>query len=143
MPNRISKCPKQIFARNQTTQQLLSTKHQILNMGSWLHRCVLSWQRNLARNHSTLAEQLVAAMDKSSFHLIEKVAPAGAGYINFHVNFAKFSALTLESVKAVRVQNMVLSRLINPKKSSLNTPALTRFILSILGKPETPCSATR
>ena len=40
-------------------------------------------------------------MDKSSFNLIEKVAPAGAGYINFHVNFAKFSALTLESVKAL------------------------------------------
>ena len=39
------------------------------------------------------------AIDKSGFDLIEKVAPAGAGYINFHVNFAKFSALTLESVK--------------------------------------------
>ncbi len=46
-----------------------------------------------------LAQQLVDAIDKSSFNLIEKVAPAGAGYINFHVNFAKFSKLTLESVK--------------------------------------------
>ena len=46
-----------------------------------------------------LAEHLVAAIDKSSFDLIEKVASAGAGYINFHVNFAKFSALTLESIK--------------------------------------------
>ena len=46
-----------------------------------------------------LAQQLVGAIDKSSFNLIEKVAPAGAGYINFHVNFAKFSELTLESVK--------------------------------------------
>ena len=49
-----------------------------------------------------LAEHLVAAIDKSSFKLIEKVSCAGAGYINFHVNFAKFSALTLESVKQLK-----------------------------------------
>ena len=34
-----------------------------------------------------------------SFELIEKISCAGAGYINFHANFANFSALTLESVK--------------------------------------------
>ncbi|MEM3731401.1 MAG: arginine--tRNA ligase [Candidatus Bathyarchaeia archaeon] len=45
-----------------------------------------------------LAEKIVEAMDKSKFSLIDKVTPAGGGYINFHVNFAKFSALTLESV---------------------------------------------
>ena len=49
-----------------------------------------------------LAQQLVEAIDKSSFNLIEKVAPAGAGYINFHVNFAKFSALTLEAIKKLK-----------------------------------------
>ena len=49
-----------------------------------------------------LAQHLVAAIDKSSFKLIEKVSSAGAGYINFHVNFAKFSALTLESVKQLK-----------------------------------------
>ena len=47
----------------------------------------------------TLAQQLVDAIDKSNFELIEKVAPAGAGYINFHVDFSKFSKLTLESIK--------------------------------------------
>src|SRR5665648_368999 len=36
-----------------------------------------------------LAEQIVAAIDKTHFDLIEKVAPAGAGYINFYVGFAK------------------------------------------------------
>ncbi len=52
-------------------------------------------------NHKplVLAEQIVGAMDKSGFNLIEKVAPAGAGYINFHLNFSKFSALTLGSIK--------------------------------------------
>ena len=42
------------------------------------------------------------SIDSSSFNLIEKVSCAGAGYINFHVNFAKFSALTLESIKKLK-----------------------------------------
>mgnify|MGYP003875064585 CR=1 FL=1 len=46
-----------------------------------------------------LAQNLVASIDKSSFDLIEKVEPAGAGYINFYVDFAKFSALTLKSIR--------------------------------------------
>jgi arginyl-tRNA synthetase len=55
--------------------------------------------KKLGQKPLALANQLVGAIDKSEFNLIEKVAPAGAGYINFHVNFAKFSELTLESVK--------------------------------------------
>jgi len=55
--------------------------------------------KKLGQKPLVLANQLVGAIDKSEFNLIEKVAPAGAGYINFHVNFAKFSALTLESIK--------------------------------------------
>jgi len=46
-----------------------------------------------------LAERLVQAIDKSKFSLIEHVVAAGGGYINFHVDFAKFSALTLESAR--------------------------------------------
>jgi len=46
-----------------------------------------------------LAERLVKAIDKSKFSLIEHVVPAGEGYINFHADFAKFSALTIESVR--------------------------------------------
>ena len=46
-----------------------------------------------------LAQQVVDSIDQSSFNLIEKIAPAGAGYINFHINFSKFSELTLESIK--------------------------------------------
>jgi arginyl-tRNA synthetase len=57
--------------------------------------------KKLGKKPLALAQQLVDAMDKSSFNLIEKVAPAGAGYINFYVNFAKFSKLTLELIKAL------------------------------------------
>ncbi len=46
-----------------------------------------------------LAQHLVAAIDKSAFNLIDKVEPAGAGYINFYVDFPKFSALTLQSIR--------------------------------------------
>jgi arginyl-tRNA synthetase len=55
--------------------------------------------KKLKQKPLALAQQLVEGIDKSSFVLIEKVVTAGAGYINFHVNFDKFSGLTLESVK--------------------------------------------
>jgi arginyl-tRNA synthetase len=45
-----------------------------------------------------IANLLVDAIDYSGFDLIEKVAPAGAGYINFYIDFPKFSKLTLESI---------------------------------------------
>ena len=60
--------------------------------------------KKLGQKPLALAQQLVGAVDKSGFVLSEKVAPAGAGYINFHVNFAKFSALTLESVKELGIE---------------------------------------
>ncbi len=60
--------------------------------------------KKLGKKPITMAEQLAAAVDKSSFDLIEKVAPAGAGYINFHLNFSKFAALTLESIKQLNFE---------------------------------------
>ena len=47
---------------------------------------------------SDLAAQLVKAIGKPKLSLLEKVTAAG-GYVNFHVNFPKFSALTLESIR--------------------------------------------
>ena len=58
--------------------------------------------KKLNQKPLAVAEHLAAAIDCSSFDLIEKVSCAGAGYINFHVNFAKFSALTLESIKKLK-----------------------------------------
>jgi arginyl-tRNA synthetase len=55
--------------------------------------------KKLNQQPIALAEHLVKLMGRSDFSLVEKVASAGGGYINFHVNFAKFSALTLASVK--------------------------------------------
>jgi len=46
----------------------------------------------------SMAELLVGMIDKSKFELIEKVVTAGAGYINFYVDFAKFSELTFQAI---------------------------------------------
>ena len=55
--------------------------------------------KKLNQKPIALAEHLAKAIDKRKFRLIEKVAPAGAGYINFHIDYTKFSALTLQSIK--------------------------------------------
>jgi arginyl-tRNA synthetase len=54
--------------------------------------------KKLNQKPLALAEHLVKAMGKFDFSLVERVSAAG-GYVNFHVDFAKFSALTLISVK--------------------------------------------
>jgi arginyl-tRNA synthetase len=55
--------------------------------------------KSVKEKPAVLAERIVEAMDKSKFSLIERVAPAGGGYINFHVDFAKVSALVIQSVR--------------------------------------------
>ncbi len=55
--------------------------------------------KKLKQKPFALAEQLVGAMRKSGFSLIEKVAAAGGGYVNFYADFLKFSDLTLSSVR--------------------------------------------
>jgi arginyl-tRNA synthetase len=54
--------------------------------------------KKLGEKPPALAASLVGTIDKSAFFLVEKVEAAGSGYINFHLNFPRFSALTLESV---------------------------------------------
>ncbi len=54
--------------------------------------------RKLNQKPSDLTSQLVKEVDKKRFSLIEKIT-AASGYVNFHVNFPKFSSLTLESVR--------------------------------------------
>jgi len=54
--------------------------------------------KKLNQKPMTLAEGLVKALNRYKFNLVERVSPAG-GYVNFHVNYSKFSALTLDSVR--------------------------------------------
>ena len=59
--------------------------------------------KKLGEKPLAVAERFAKTVDSSKFSLISSVAPAGGGYVNFHVDFAKFSPLTLESVKRLDV----------------------------------------
>ncbi len=54
--------------------------------------------KKLNQKPSDLAAHIVKAVGKPKLSLLEKVTAAG-GYVNFHVNFPKFSALTLEAIR--------------------------------------------
>ena len=56
--------------------------------------------KKLKQKPNDIATQLAKAADKSHFKLIAKVESAG-GYVNFRVDFAKFAALTIESVRQI------------------------------------------
>jgi arginyl-tRNA synthetase len=60
--------------------------------------------RTLKQKPFALAEQLVAAMRKSGFSLIETVVAAGGGYVNFYADFPKFSDLALSSVRELNFE---------------------------------------
>ncbi|HSV49725.1 MAG TPA: arginine--tRNA ligase, partial [Candidatus Acidoferrales bacterium] len=55
--------------------------------------------KQLKQKPLDIAKRIADAVDKSGFDLIAKVEPAGAGYINFYVDFPKFSALIFNSIK--------------------------------------------
>jgi len=46
-----------------------------------------------------LAQRIVQAIDRERFSLVKDVTAAGGGYINFHINFERFSALTINSIQ--------------------------------------------
>jgi arginyl-tRNA synthetase len=54
--------------------------------------------KKLNQKPSDLSTQLVKTIGRPKLALLEKVTVAG-GYINFHVNFPKFSSLTLKSIR--------------------------------------------
>jgi arginyl-tRNA synthetase len=54
--------------------------------------------KKLNQKTITLAEHLVKTLSKYEFNLVEQVSPVG-GYVNFHVDYPKFSALTLSSIR--------------------------------------------
>jgi len=82
-------------------ERLMLEKPPSFEFGQLASSLCFELAKKIGEKPLVLAEQLIDALDKSSLSLVEKVVPAGGGYINFHVNFAKFSALTLESVRHI------------------------------------------
>jgi arginyl-tRNA synthetase len=54
--------------------------------------------KKLQQKPTDLAQNLAKNMDPTKTTLIERVSPAGGGYINFQTNFPKLTALTLHSI---------------------------------------------
>ncbi len=67
------------------------------NFGQLASSVSFELAKKLKQNPNELASKLVAAVDKKDFELIAAVECAG-GYVNFRLNWAKFSQLTLESI---------------------------------------------
>jgi arginyl-tRNA synthetase len=53
--------------------------------------------KQLSKKPIESAKLLIKNINKSHFDLIERVEPAGAGYVNFHADFSKLAAITLGS----------------------------------------------
>lgn len=59
----------------------------------------LEFAKKVNEKPINVAQTLVAAIDKSKLQLVEKIVPAGAGYVNFHADFEKLTRLALESAE--------------------------------------------
>lgn len=68
------------------------------NFGQLASSICFTLAKLLKQKPADLASKLVQAVDKTKFVLVENVESVG-GFINFSVDFAKFSALTFESIK--------------------------------------------
>jgi len=59
----------------------------------------LEFAKKVNQKPIDVAKALAAAVDKSKLQLVEKVVPAGVGYVNFHADFEKLSSLALTSAE--------------------------------------------
>jgi len=73
-------------------------KPLVLKFGQLAFSFCFNLAKQIGEKPIVLANSLVKNLDNSKFSFIERVVPAGGGYINFHVNFKKFSDLTLSSI---------------------------------------------
>jgi arginyl-tRNA synthetase len=68
------------------------------NFGQLASSVCFELAKQLKQKPMDLAAQVAKAADKTRFILVEKVEPAG-GYVNFYVNFGRFTELTLTSIR--------------------------------------------
>lgn len=60
--------------------------------------------KKIQQKPTDLSNQLIQSIDHSRLNLVKDVLPAGAGYINFHVDFPKLSELTMNSVRKLNYE---------------------------------------
>ncbi|MEM4722124.1 MAG: arginine--tRNA ligase, partial [Candidatus Methanomethylicaceae archaeon] len=54
------------------------------------------------RNPKELADSLASRISSYGRNLVERVESAGAGYVNFFVNYPKFAEVTLEAIRRLK-----------------------------------------
>jgi arginyl-tRNA synthetase len=82
-----------------TVDTLSLSKPPNVDFGQLASSLSFELAKKLKQKPIAIAEHIVNATRESSFSLIEKVAAAGGGYVNFHADFPKFSDLALTSVR--------------------------------------------
>jgi len=80
-------------------KKLIFERPPVLDFGQLASSICFELAKQVGEKPLALAESLVKSLDNLKFSLVKDVAAAGGGYINFHADFAKLSALTLESVR--------------------------------------------
>ena len=70
------------------------------NFGQLASSVSFELAKKLKQNPADIASKLAEAAEKQQFNLVANVEPAG-GYVNFRADFAKLSALTLESIREI------------------------------------------
>jgi arginyl-tRNA synthetase len=94
----LAKAFKKIFPEIQITSLALerpsSPEH-----GQLASSLCLEFAKKVNKKPLEMANTLIKAVNKSKLQLIEKIVPAGVGYINFHADFGKLATRTLESTK--------------------------------------------
>jgi arginyl-tRNA synthetase len=96
--NSLAEALRKLFPKIQVTRAAMETPPSP-EFGQLASSLCFELAKQVGEKPFALATHLVKTMDKSKFSLIERVAAAGRGYINFHANFAKFSALTIDSAR--------------------------------------------
>ncbi|MEM0357377.1 MAG: arginine--tRNA ligase [Candidatus Bathyarchaeia archaeon] len=85
-------------------KQFAFEKPPVWEFGQLATSACFELAKHVGEKPLVLAQRFIEAMDKAKFQLVKEVSAAGGGYINFHANFEKLSALTLESVRQLDLE---------------------------------------
>jgi arginyl-tRNA synthetase len=88
---------KKVFPEIRVEQTSFEKPH-VLEFGQIASSICFELAKQIGEKPLALAERLVKAISKPKFHLVDRVVSAGAGYVNFHANLSKLTALTVESI---------------------------------------------
>lgn len=109
----LNKCLKEVYPSVKLDNLSLKPPPNI-DFGQLASSISFELGKKMKKNPKDVAEVLVKSIDFSDFVFIEKIESKGS-YINFHLNFEKYSALTLSSIINLD-KNYGFQKTLHPKK---------------------------